>query len=387
MNIVINSVIAILGGLALTFWFKEMWSGLMLFVSIIIFLLAFKENVSRWAKNIGREKGEKGQEKKKGKEKTNQTTEQWTPPPIGDPYKMRLMFALITCGSSSLLITSLINLWLKLTFSWTIIMLVGLSFLAIGATWKVFTFEVPAWTGINIFNHFTGKQTTFLQGLHFKYPWEIIRPESTHSLKSIKESVKGSFPTGGGGPNEGSTVLLANFMFQFRPDPFNLITFEGVDNEVIKSGLVDQASSLLLEYIATSGKTAKKIRDDIKLLQEAIRVKFGVNENEARSSNDLKILKQIHRDSTPIELSYGIILVVSSLNDLDFEPEYQKVLTSRKAMDEIQAIANSIHEKAQGDMTRKEAWDEAMIVSGKSTGNIVKTTGGGQAIPFVNIGR
>lgn len=79
--------------------------------------------------------------------------------------------------------------------------------------------------------------------------------------------------------------------------------------------------------------------------------------------------------------------MVSSLNDLDFEPEYQKVLTSRKAMDEIQAIANSIHEKAQGDMTRKEAWDEAMIVSGKSTGNIVKTTGGGQAIPFVNIGR
>jgi len=295
---------------------------------------------------------------------------------------MRILFALLNwLGMSSLINWGIFSLldsspfWIKTATFFGILLIIT------GSTWKNFTFEVPAWTGVNLYNYFTGKQTTFFPGFHLRFPWETIRPESTHSLKSIKESLEESYPTGGG------TVLIAKFMFQFRPDPYNLITFEGVDNEVIKSGLVDHASSLLLSYIADPNRTAKEIRGNIKDLQEVIRNEFGVNKNEKRTLDNAKKIPQVARKPSPIEESYGIVLIIASLNDLDFEPEYQKVLTSRKAMDEIQGIADSIHDKAGGEMTRKEAWDEAMVVSGKSTGNIVKTVGGGQAVPFVNIGR
>ena len=293
---------------------------------------------------------------------------------------MRILFASLNWLGLSFLINWGIFSIFDVPFLIRASIFVGTFLTIIGSTWENFTFEIPAWTGINLYNYFTGKQTTFLPGFHFRFPWELIKPESTHSLKSIKESLEESYPTGGG------TVLVAKFMFQFRPDPHNLITFEGVDNEVIKSGLVDHASSLLLSYIADPERTAKEIRGNIKDLQEVIRNEFGVEKSEKRTVDNPKY-PQINRNHSPIEKSYGIVLIIASLNDLDFEPEYQKVLTSRKSMDEIQAIANSINEKSGGEINKKEAWDEAMIISGKSTGNIVKTTGGGQTVPFVNVGR
>lgn len=295
---------------------------------------------------------------------------------------MRILFALLNwLGMSSLINWGIFSLldsspfWIKTATFFGILLIIT------GSTWKNFTFEVPAWTGINLYNYFTGGQITFLPGFHLRFPWEIIKSESTHSLKSIKESLEESYPTGGG------TVLIAKFMFQFRPDPYNLITFEGVDNEVIKSGLIDQASSLLLSYIADPTRTAIGIRRDVSHLQNAIKENFGVDKNEKRTVDNPKKTLQMKREVSPIENSYGIILIIASLNDLDFEPEYQKVLTSNKAMEQIQEMADSIHKNSGETMTKKECWDEAMVVSGKSTGNIIKTVGGGQAVPFVNIGR
>jgi len=305
-------------------------------------------------------------------------------PTVGDRLHARLFFALgcwsligylMTWGFFSIPFFENTSILMKIgTFG-------GLGLVIIGITWKNFTFDVPQWIGINVYNYFTGKQTTFLPGFYFKFPWELIKPESTHSLKSMKEEItQRSYPTGGG------TVLIAKFMFQFAPDPFNLITFEGVENKVIKQGLMEHVSSTLLSYIAEQGRTARGIRANIQDLHEAIRDEFGIDENEKRTLENPKKASPLARNQSPIEKSYGIILIITKLSDLDFEDAYQKILTSSKAREQIQTMANAIYDDACEEMTRKEAWDQAMILSEKATGRVIKITGDRKAIPMVNTG-
>ncbi len=305
-------------------------------------------------------------------------------PTIGDRLHSRFFFALVcwsligylmTWGVFSIPVFEDVSPLMKsLTF-------LGLMFLIAGITWKGSTFDVPEWTGINLYNYFTGRQKTFLPGFYFKFFWELVKPESTHSLKSMKEDVeKRSYPTGGG------TVLDAELMVQFAPDPFNLITFEGLDNKVIRQGLMEHLSSILLMYIAEEERTARGVRGNIKHLHEEIKDDLGIDENEKRTLENPKNINQLTRSQSPIEKSYGVIIIIAKLSDLDFDKAYQDILTSAKAMDQIEKMADRILKKAGESMEWKEALDKALVIAEKATGNIITTTGDGQALPLVNIG-
>lgn len=305
-------------------------------------------------------------------------------PTIGGRDKVRFFFALGCWVLGGYLITRgffSIPFFKDASILMQIITFFSLMFGIIGITWKNFTFDVPQWTGMNLFNYFTGKQTTFLPGFYFKFPWELIKPESTHSLKSTKEDTQNrNYPTGGG------TVLEAEIMVQFAPDPFNLVTFEGIDNKVITQGLMEHVSSVLLTYVATGGRKAKDIRGNIEDLHEAIRDKFGIDEDEQRTLENPKKANQLERNQSPIERSYGIIIIIAKLVDLDFEENYQKILTANRALEEIQKMAAAICQKSGGKIEWKDAWDQAMIVSEKATGRVIKITGDKKAIPMVNTG-
>lgn len=306
------------------------------------------------------------------------------PHTVGDRGKVRLTFALgCWCLIVFLVAEGILSLpiFKDTSFLIKIISFFGVASLVVGISWKIFTFNVPEWTGINVFNSFTGKQTTFLPGFYFKFPWESIKQGSIHSLKSTKEDTqKRNYPTGSG------TVLTAEIMVQFAPDPFNLITFEGIDNRIITQGLMEHVSSILLAYIAVEGRTAKGIRANIGDLHEKVREELGIEEGEKRTLEDPKKASPSTRSQNPIEKAYGILIIIAKLSDLNFEENYQKVLTSNMAMKQIQAMADAICLSAGEDMTKKEAWDQAMIVSGKAEGHIIKTIGGGQAVPLLNIG-
>ncbi|MEA2112445.1 MAG: hypothetical protein U9P50_00520 [Patescibacteria group bacterium] len=303
---------------------------------------------------------------------------------VGDKYNIRFFFAIGCLGLISYLITwgfFLIPLFTDPSILIKTAIFLGGMFLVASMVWKGFTFNVPEWTGINLFNYFTGKQTTFLPGFYCKFPWELVKPESIHSLKSTKEDTqKRDYPTGGG------TVLIAEIMVQFAPDPLNLITFEGVDNKVITQGLMEHVSSVLLAYIAEPDRKAKEIRGNIEELHEEIREKFGIDEDEKRTIENPKKMSQLTRDQSPIEKSYGVIIIIAKLVDLDFEENYQNILTSNKAMEEIELMADKIHEKSGGKMSWEKSWDQAMIVSEKSTGKVIKITGDKKAVPMLGVG-
>ncbi|MFH0846386.1 MAG: hypothetical protein V1851_03255 [Patescibacteria group bacterium] len=285
------------------------------------------------------------------------------------------------------------NYFIEMKPSTTVFCGLALFFISTSVFWNQITFEVPEYTLINTLNYFTGDLTTYMPGFYAKDLWEIIKPSGIISLMSIKEDFTEDQPASDG------ILLIAKLMFQYRPNPLLARTFQGVENAVINDALKDEAKAVILRFISegktpeeiklglaeiiNSGKNlpetiveiinfmnsndrgAEAVKRKVKILQDHIKKEFGVDDSESSLEKDGEDY-YINRIPSPIEGRYGILLEVVSLNDLNYEPEYQKMLNNQKMTEKIQKMVDDTVRNNPG-MDKKEAWSNIMAIMGKTT--------------------
>ncbi len=242
---------------------------------------------------------------------------------------------------------------------------IALGIFSFGLTAKYFLISVPEVTGLLTINLFGGNLSPYGPGLHFRYPWEIVKEKNYFSLEAVtvKREELATFVSQDGVP------LLVDWTFQYRPDEIKLDTFIKFNRGEIEKGFADILSGNISAAIAK--KDAIEARADIQTIRDELQNQFEVGATVG--SPGLKL-----------EEKYGVQVVNTAIADIAFTEEFQKARTTERVADRLNKVAESLQKKSDGtkkEIKDKDALNTALIINKNVTKHIQEVEGeGGQAL-------
>ncbi len=241
----------------------------------------------------------------------------------------------------------------------------ALGILNFGLSVKYFLISVPEVTGLLTINLFGGKLFPYGPGLHFKYPWEIVKEKNYFSLEAVtvKREEFATFVSRDGVP------LLVDWTFQYRPDEEKLDTFIGFNRGEIEKGFADLLSGNISAAIAE--QDAIPARANIQVIRDELQKPF--EDTAAVGSPGIKL-----------EEKYGVQVVNTAIADIAFTEDFQKARTTERVAERLNMVAESLQKKSDGtkkDIKDKDALNTALIINKNVTKHIQEVEGeGGQAL-------
>lgn len=235
-------------------------------------------------------------------------------------------------------------------------------------TLKLFFVAVPAVTAVITTNEMTGALHVYETGFfkNVKFPFERYKvPTREHpdgdfiSTRLVEFSLVESYQAQDG------PMIQARVAGQYKPDLWNLYRYIGVNKEDIQKNLAGVVSHYLGKTImGLSAKEALEFRDT---LRQGILDAFELDGN----GPDRKV-----RRGT-LETLYGINMIFVNLEDLDYEIEYQKTVSTVQSIDVMHAKAKEIASKSDGSVNEKDALNLIMVRGGHAKKTIVEAEGQG----------
>ncbi len=226
-----------------------------------------------------------------------------------------------------------------------------------GKLFEAFIVSVPEVTGLVTINLLTGGMNTYGTGLDFRYPWEQVKDGNYISLRTMKTDDKQeTFPCKDG------PVVIVKWSLQYRSTVDQLKEYIAVDEETINKGLNEIASGFLALNIRNL--KSEDIRKDKnkevleKNLLEHFKTTATVPVAQAATST------QKASTTTPLEMFYGIQIILVAVADVDFEEDFQKALTTDRVMKKFKKTAEGM-KTGDGSITSKDALDSVLMVAGK----------------------
>ncbi|HXF44106.1 MAG TPA: hypothetical protein VNK70_01445 [Candidatus Paceibacterota bacterium] len=262
-----------------------------------------------------------------------------------------------------------------------ILLKIGLVGVGVGVSFLFFTVLVPEVTGLIVLNFFTGELFAFKPGLHFKYPWDIVRDENFFPLELVTKGHEETYAAKDG------PMMKVKWSYQYWPDENRLTDFIRVDNSTIDAGFVDVFSSILSEVIGgwersdPTGKMewSESVRREVMAVETEVIHRF----------QDLK-LYQVRGNSVSgkdkLEEQYGVNFKLFKIADIDFSEDYQQARSGKARMAVITATAKQLIDatavNGQPTISGKEAANLVLVEQDKAKKNIVEVEGG-QGEPFL----
>jgi len=235
----------------------------------------------------------------------------------------------------------------------TLLVITGICLVVLGAILPFVLVLIPEVTGLVVLNFFTGNLRGIGPGLHFKFPWEIVRKENFFSLELVTRGVEETYAAADG------PQMKVRWSIQYRPDGRNLTQYITVDKTTIERGFSDVISSALSSVIG--GKQAEEARTQIKEIEKTVLEALEVEQMKSHGANTSAKGK--------LEEEYGINFVLFKIADIDFSDDYQQARAGKARMQAIIDAASKIAVDKDGKPT-KDAMNAVLVEQGRAKKNI-----------------
>jgi len=287
---------------------------------------------------------------------------------------------------------------------------------AFAQSFHLFVVSVPEVTGLITLNYFVRPTPidpytnlhVYPPGLSFKFPWEQVKEglyinlrivtltffedfstKSSPSKVTVRQTEKdGSFThktktlrsKAGAGPK-----VTVRGEVQYRAILELLPRYIAVAEESILEGLLNIIRSDLAIEVAQT--LPEKVRSEIKEAQKRLTELFRDPDQLIRAAREIQMAEQLAPGEVKdinIEWLYAIDVFILRISDVEYETEYQRVLTSGERNKRLGEIADQW--SARG-LNPKDASNAALIVNGTVPKQVVEVEGNaGQALQALLLG-
>ena len=285
---------------------------------------------------------------------------------------MRFVFALL-CWAGMYALT----VYIAGSFLGTL-MTIGVWVLEVGFTTRAFMVSVPEACAlvttdllkslvrgmIPLWNHPFYNLQTYDTGLHFRFPWEQVKEGNYINLRVVTFPFRGETY-----PSKNGPMMKADWSIQFHPRLEMLPRYIYVGISTIMEGLHEVGSSFLSSEIKKMDP--EQVRLGQKDLENRLREHFNLathRVDDAGLQTGLSTLTgKSPSPNVSLEDFYGIELAKTSIADVDYSAEYQKVLESQAVAERLGEISDQL---TKGDINRKQAMEAAMVINKNVTKEI-----------------
>lgn len=201
-------------------------------------------------------------------------------------------------------------------------------------SYKPYIVYVPGVMGLVTESALGGEFYVYSSGIHFKYPWEIVRKEHFYPLETITTLYKEDFVSKDNG------IVIAKGSFNYNADINNLINYHKISEETIVDGFHNLITgSLTVEIVKRTTEKARKETEEIK---EAIEMLYKGKHHEK-------------------EEEYGVQFTDVTLGDIAYDAETQKALSMAFHREKIAAGSKKFNKMGQRQI------ENALLIEGKMT--------------------
>ncbi len=285
---------------------------------------------------------------------------------------MRFVFALL-CWTGMYALT----VYIAGSFLGTL-MTIGVWVLEVGFTTRAFMVSVPEACGLvtidllkslvrgmlSGWNHPFYNLRVYSTGLHFRFPWEQVKEGNYINLRVVTFPFREETY-----PSKDGPLMKADWSIQFHPRLEMLPFWIKVGISTIMEGLHEVGRSFLSSEIKKMDP--EQVRLGQKDLENGLREHFNLathRVDDAGLQTGLSTLTgKSPSPNVSLEDFYGIELAKTSIADVDYSAEYQKVLESRAVAEELGKISDKL---TTGGITPDKALETAMVINKNVTKEI-----------------
>lgn len=265
----------------------------------------------------------------------------------------KVLFA-FTCWGTILFFVALL-VWVA-TGSLLLGIIIGL--IAVGSTVSSFLVSVPEITGlitINVLYEGIEAMRVYGTGIHFRYPWEQVKPGNYINLRQVTVEVEESYPSL-------DSQMLAKWLYQYTPELEGLPRYISADDNSIKRGITGTGGSIL--KVEIGGRTGEKCREEHDVIEGRLKDQFAGDRTASLCGR------------------YGIRLDNVEIPDLDFDPSVQRARSAKAEAVVLREIADA-YQKDKPGISDKDAMNFAFVTMDKAKKNIFEVEGLGPAVTSV----